>query len=53
MFELHKLPNQSPADKDLLERYFESVVGLSDQIKGQIKLILRRTLNTVRKDPKV
>ncbi len=54
LFELHKLqPHQSTADKELLSEYFQSVSSLSDLMEKQIKFILRRTLNTVRKDPKV
>lgn len=53
LFELHKLPHQSRADRELLEEYFESVSHLSDLLEKQIKFALRRTLNTVRKDPKV
>ncbi len=53
LFELHKLPHQSLADRQLLEEYFESVAYLSERMEKQIKFTLRRTLNTVRKDPKV
>ena len=53
LFELHKLPNQSLDDKNLLKEYFEPVSELSIRMEKQIKFTLRRTLNTVRKDPKV
>ncbi len=53
LFELHKLPHQSTADKELLKTYFEPVTNLSKMMEKQIKFILRRTLNTVRKEPKV
>ena len=52
-FELHRLPHQSPADRDLLREYFEPVDRLSDVMLKQLKFILRRTLATVRKEPKV
>ena len=53
LFELHKLPNQSLDDKELLKEYFEPVTELSQRMEKQIKFTLRRTLNTVRKNPKV
>ncbi|XP_015370960.1 PREDICTED: exocyst complex component 3 [Diuraphis noxia] len=53
LFEVHKLPNQAPSDKILLKAYFEDVEVMSDMLKKQIKLVLSRTLNTVRKEPMV
>ncbi|XP_059478700.1 exocyst complex component 3-like [Neocloeon triangulifer] len=53
LFELHKLPNQAPADTIMLKEYFEDVNELSKYFAKQIKLILGRTLNTVRKEPTV
>ena len=53
LFELHKLPHQSAADKELLQEYFDPVSDLSVKMEKQIKFVLRRTLNTVRKDPRV
>jgi len=53
LFEVHKLPNQAPSDIILLKAYFEDVEVMSDMLKKQIKLVLSRTLNTVRKEPMV
>ncbi|XP_012263532.1 exocyst complex component 3 [Athalia rosae] len=53
LYELHKLPNQSPADKVMLKAYFEDVETLSQLMGKQIKLVVGRTLNTVRKEPTI
>ncbi|XP_018332170.1 exocyst complex component 3 [Agrilus planipennis] len=53
LFELHKLPNQSPHDKVMLKAYFSDVETLSGVLEKQLRLILSRTLNTVRKEPTV
>lgn len=53
LFELHKLPQTSQADKVMLQMYFDEVSQLSEMMKKQICLILGRTLNTVRKDPTI
>ena len=54
MLELHKFNVQfAPDDKQLLDDYFAPVNDLSVKMEKQIKFILRRTLNTVRKDPKL
>jgi len=55
LFELHKLRQKqySSVDKDLLNEYFSPVSDLSLKLEKQLKFVLRRTLNTVRKDPKV
>lgn len=53
LFEIHKLPNQAPSDKILLKAYFEDVEVMSNMLEKQIKLVLSRTLNTVRKEPMV
>lgn len=55
LFELHKLQQKqySSVDKDLLKEYFAPVSELSTKLEKQLKFVLRRTLNTVRKDPKV
>lgn len=37
----------------MLKAYFEDVEMVSNQLEKQIKLILARTLNTVRKEPTV
>ncbi|XP_050304189.1 exocyst complex component 3 [Anthonomus grandis grandis] len=51
LFELHKLPNQSPHDKSLLKAYFSEVEVLSNLLEKQLVFVLSRTLNTVRKNP--
>ncbi|XP_046407255.1 exocyst complex component 3 [Ischnura elegans] len=53
LYELHKLPNQAPADKSMLKAYFEDVEVLSQLLEKQLRLVLSRTLNTVRKEPTV
>ncbi|XP_050438329.1 exocyst complex component 3 [Adelges cooleyi] len=53
LFEVYKLPNQAQTDKILLKAYFEDVEIVSDMLGKQIKLVLSRTLNTVRKEPMV
>ncbi|CAH0406996.1 unnamed protein product [Chilo suppressalis] len=53
LYELHRLPNQSSHDKIMLKAYFEDVEMVSNVLEKQIKLILARTLNTVRKEPTV
>lgn len=51
LYELHKYPNQSPHDKVMLKAYFADVETLSTLLEKQLKLVLNRTLNTVRKEP--
>ncbi|KAL3288425.1 hypothetical protein HHI36_002871 [Cryptolaemus montrouzieri] len=53
LYELHKLPNQSPHDKSMLKAYFSDVEKLSVLLEKQLRLVLSRTLNTVRKEPTV
>lgn len=53
LFELHKISNQKQADKILLKAYFEEVEGVSLELEKQLRLVLSRTLNTVRKEPTV
>lgn len=53
LFELHKLSNQKHADKITLKAYFEDVEGVSQELEKQLRLVLSRTLNTVRKEPTV
>ena len=53
LYELHKLPNQSIPDTLMLKAYFEDVETLSQLMEKQIRLVLSRTLNTVRKEPTV
>nr|CAD7204109.1 unnamed protein product [Timema douglasi] len=51
LYELYKLPNQAPADKIMLKAYFEDVEGLSQLLEKQLRLVVSRTLNTLRKEP--
>lgn len=53
LFELHKLPKQYAHDKITLKRYFEKVEIVSQQLERKLRLILNRTLATVRKEPTV
>ncbi|XP_022915047.1 exocyst complex component 3 [Onthophagus taurus] len=53
LYELHRLPNQSTFDKNMLSACFKDVEVLSVKLEKQLKLILSRTLNTVRKEPTV
>lgn len=53
LFELHKLPNQLVHDKVMLKAYFSDVEKLSDLLEKQLRLVISRTLNTVRKEPTV
>ncbi|KAF4533325.1 hypothetical protein B566_EDAN004446 [Ephemera danica] len=53
LYELHKLPNQATADKNMLKAYFEDVNELSKLLEKQLRLVISRTLNTVRKEPTV
>eukprot|EP00096_Caligus_rogercresseyi_P011855 TRINITY_DN480_c0_g1_i1.p1 TRINITY_DN480_c0_g1~~TRINITY_DN480_c0_g1_i1.p1 ORF type:complete len:718 (-),score=192.62 TRINITY_DN480_c0_g1_i1:66-2219(-) len=53
LFELHKLPHQSSTDREVLKEYFEPLSSLSIQMEKQIRSVMQRSLNTVRKDPKV
>lgn len=51
LLEIRKLPNQTIDDILLLNSYFKNVKNVSDMMEKKIKLILSRTLNTVRKEP--
>lgn len=53
LYELHKLPNQSIHDKSMLKAYFSKVEDLSLLLEKQLRLVLTRALNTVRKEPTV
>lgn len=53
LYELHKLPQTPQADSVALTIYFQEVGDLSDMMEKQIRLILSRTLNSVRKDPTI
>ncbi|XP_014281696.1 exocyst complex component 3 [Halyomorpha halys] len=53
LYELHKVPSQAPADKILLKAWFEDVEATSHLLEKQLRLVLSRTLNTVRKEPTI
>lgn len=53
LFELHRLPATSLADKNMLKHYFADVEKLSEELGKQLWLIIRLTLNSVRKEPTV
>lgn len=53
LYELHKQANNLPSDKAMLKQYFADVERLSDELGKQLWVILKRTLNTVRKEPQV
>lgn len=53
LYELHKQPKQYAHDKITLKRHFEKVETVSQALERKIRLILNRTLNTVRKKPTV
>ena len=42
-----------PIPRELLSEYFGPVQHLSGKMEKQIKFVLRRTLNTVQREPKV
>lgn len=49
--ELHRQPNQSPTDKNTLNRYFEEVETLSKDLGKQLWVIIQRMLISVRREP--
>ncbi|XP_023231105.1 exocyst complex component 3-like [Centruroides sculpturatus] len=53
LFEMHKLPSRSPTDRNMLKQYFADVEKMSEELSKQLWLILKRTLNSVRKEPQV
>ncbi|RWS07562.1 exocyst complex component 3-like protein, partial [Dinothrombium tinctorium] len=53
LFEMHRLPSTSLADKNMLKHYFSEVEKLSDELGKQLWLIIRLALNSVRKEPSV
>lgn len=53
LFELHKLTKHQSHDTITLKRYFEKVTTVSTALEVKIRLTLKRTLNTVRKEPTV
>ncbi|KAI1289385.1 Exocyst complex component 3 [Halotydeus destructor] len=53
LFEMHRLPATSSADKNMLKHYFSDVEKLSEELGKQLWLIVRLTLNSVRKEPQI
>jgi exocyst complex component 3 len=53
LFELHRLPQTSTADKNMLKHYYSEVEKLSEELGKQLWLIIRLTLNSVRKEPPI
>ena len=51
LWELHKNPQRNDADRVLVMGYFEDIDELNDMLEKQLRLVLSRTLNTVRKEP--
>nr|KAG5699928.1 hypothetical protein BaRGS_018227 [Batillaria attramentaria] len=49
--ELHRQPNQSPTDKNMLNRYFSEVQELSKELGKQLWVIIQRMLMSVRREP--
>lgn len=52
LYELHKQPKQHASDKITLKRHFEKIDTVSQALEKKLRLLLSRTLNTVRKEPK-
>lgn len=53
LYEIHRIPGQNPSDRILLKAWFEDVEIASQLLEKQLKLVLSRTLNTVRKEPTI
>ena len=53
LFEMHRLPATSSADKNMLKHYFSEVEKISDELGKQLWLIIRLALNSVIKEPTV
>ncbi|CAG2118198.1 unnamed protein product, partial [Medioppia subpectinata] len=53
LYELHRLPATSTADKNMLKHYYSEVEKLSEELGKQLWLIIRLTLNSVRKEPAI
>ncbi|KAH7636787.1 exocyst complex component Sec6 isoform X2 [Dermatophagoides farinae] len=51
LFQLHRLAPTNNADKNMLKHYYAEVEKLSEELGKQLWLIIRLTLNTVRKEP--
>ncbi|XP_014257420.1 exocyst complex component 3 [Cimex lectularius] len=53
LYELHKVPSQQSTDRLLLKASFEDVEAASQYLEKQLRLVLSRTLLTVRKEPNI
>lgn len=53
LYQLHRLAPTNNADKNMLKHYYGEVEKLSDELGKQLWLIIRLTLNSVRKEPSV
>lgn len=53
LYELHKLTKQNTHDKITLKCYFDKVETISNALLEKLKMIFKRNLNTVRKEPTV
>lgn len=53
LFQLHRLAPTNNADKNMLKHYYAEVEKLSEELGKQLWLIIRLTLNSVRKEPSI
>jgi exocyst complex component 3 len=53
LYELHRLPATSQADKNMLKHYFSDVEKLSEELGKQLWFIIRLALNSAKKEPSV
>src|SRR5690625_3440264 len=53
LFQLHRLAPTNHADKNVLKHYFADVEKLLEELGKQLWLIIRMTLNSVRKEPSI
>ncbi|KAH3748666.1 exocyst complex component 3-like isoform X2 [Dreissena polymorpha] len=51
LLELHKQPNRSPTDDNMLQKYFSEVAKLSVTLGKQLWIIFMRLLMSVRREP--
>ena len=53
LYQLHRLAPTNNADKNMLKHYYGEVEKLSEELGKQLWLLIRLTLNSVRKEPSV
>ncbi|XP_053210277.1 exocyst complex component 3-like [Panonychus citri] len=53
LYEIHRLSSANSQDKSMLRNYFSEVEKLSEELGKQLWLIIRLTLNSVRKEPSI